>query len=111
VWSVGVVVDPPFFDDLTCFLEVGEQVLVETLVAQPAVETLDQRVFNGLPWPNEVELDAAPVGPLVEGLRDEWSTVIDVGNDRDWAACSSASTTLCPVSDTLVSRHPLSRLD
>ena len=29
--SVSVVVDPPFFDDLTGFLEVGEQVLVEAL--------------------------------------------------------------------------------
>ncbi len=31
MWSVGVVVDPPFFDDLARLLEVGEQVLVETL--------------------------------------------------------------------------------
>ena len=27
--SVGVVVDPPFFDDLARLLEVGKQVLVE----------------------------------------------------------------------------------
>jgi hypothetical protein len=44
VRSVGVVVDPPFFDDLTRLLEVGEQVLVEALVAQPAVEALDDSV-------------------------------------------------------------------
>ena len=36
VRSVGVVVDPPFFDDLARLLEVDEQVLVETLVAQSA---------------------------------------------------------------------------
>src|SRR3954463_12302208 len=36
VRSVGVVVDPPFFDDLTRLVEVDEQVLVETLVAQSA---------------------------------------------------------------------------
>ena len=36
--SVGVVVDPPFFDDLACLLDVGEQVLVEALVTQSAVE-------------------------------------------------------------------------
>src|SRR6185312_11359116 len=37
VRSVGVVVDPPCFDDLARLVEVGEQVLVEALVAQPAV--------------------------------------------------------------------------
>ena len=40
VRSVGVVVDPLFFDDLTGLLEVGEQVFVEALVAQTPVEGL-----------------------------------------------------------------------
>ena len=38
VWSVCVVVDPPFFDDLACLAEVREQLLVEALVTQSAVE-------------------------------------------------------------------------
>jgi hypothetical protein len=42
VRSVGVVVDPPFFDDPACLGEAGEEVLVETLVALPAVEALDK---------------------------------------------------------------------
>ena len=32
--SVGVVVGPPFFDDLARVLEIGEQVLVEALVTR-----------------------------------------------------------------------------
>ena len=32
VRAVGVVVDPPFFDDLARLLEIAEQVLVEALV-------------------------------------------------------------------------------
>ena len=36
--SVGVVVGPPFFDDVARLVEVGEQVLVEALVKQAAVE-------------------------------------------------------------------------
>ena len=36
--SVGIEVNPPFFDDLACLAEVGEQVLVEALVKQAAVE-------------------------------------------------------------------------
>ena len=46
VRSVGVVVDPPFFDDLTRLIEVREQVLVEALVAQPAVEALDEAILH-----------------------------------------------------------------
>ena len=38
MWPVGVVVDPPVFDDPSCFVEVGEQVLIEALVAQATVE-------------------------------------------------------------------------
>jgi hypothetical protein len=37
----GVVVDPPFLDDLAGFVEVAEQVFVEALVAQPAVDGED----------------------------------------------------------------------
>jgi hypothetical protein len=37
VRSVGVVVGPPFFDDLARLFETGEQVLVEALVAQASV--------------------------------------------------------------------------
>lgn len=34
--SVGVVVDPPCFDDLPCLIEVGKQGLVEAFIAQLA---------------------------------------------------------------------------
>jgi hypothetical protein len=44
--SVGVVADPPFFNDLTGFLEVGEQVRVEALVTKPAIEALDEAVLH-----------------------------------------------------------------
>src|SRR6186997_1586275 len=39
VRSIGVVVDPPFFDELARLVEVGEQMFVEALVAQAAVGT------------------------------------------------------------------------
>jgi len=35
VRSVGVVVDPPFFDELAGLRQVGEQMFVKALVAQP----------------------------------------------------------------------------
>jgi hypothetical protein len=58
VRSVGVVVDPPFFDDLTRLLEVDEQVLVEALVAQPAVEALDESILHRFARRDVVPLDA-----------------------------------------------------
>ena len=41
VRSVGVVVDPPFFDDRPRLAEVGEHGPVEAVVPQAAVEALD----------------------------------------------------------------------
>ena len=40
--SVGVVVDPPCLDDLAGLVEVGEQMFVQALVPQSAVEALDE---------------------------------------------------------------------
>ena len=57
VRSVGVVVDPPFFDDLTRLVEVGEQVLVETLVAQSAVEAFDEAILHRFARCNVMPLD------------------------------------------------------
>ncbi len=42
VRPVGIVVDPPFLDDLASLVEVDEQVLVQALVAQAAIEALDR---------------------------------------------------------------------
>ena len=38
VWSLGVVVDPPCFDDFAGFGQASKQMLVEAFIAQPAVE-------------------------------------------------------------------------
>jgi hypothetical protein len=46
VWSIGVVVDPPFFDNLACLAEVREQVLVEALVTQSAVEAFHEPILH-----------------------------------------------------------------
>ena len=48
VWSSGVVVGPPCFDDLPGLGKVAERVLVETLVTQPAIEALDEAVLGWL---------------------------------------------------------------
>ena len=68
VRSVGVVVDPPFFDDLARLVEVGEQVLVEALVAQSAVEALDEPILHRFAGCDVVPLDATLLLPRQDGV-------------------------------------------
>ena len=66
--SVGVVVGPPFFDDVACLGEVGEQMLVEALVAQAAVEALDEAVLHRFARCDVVPFDAACLLPGQDGV-------------------------------------------
>ena len=63
VRSVRVVVDPPVFDDLACLVEVCEEVLVEALVTQAAVEALHKAVLHRLAGRNVVPFDTAVLLP------------------------------------------------
>lgn len=56
--SVGVVVGPPFFDQPAGLRQIGEQVLVEALVAQPTVERLNEAVLHRLARCDVVPFDA-----------------------------------------------------
>jgi hypothetical protein len=50
VWSVLVVVLSSGVGDRGCFLEAREEVFVEALVSEAAVEALDVGVLDGLAW-------------------------------------------------------------
>lgn len=60
--------------------------LVETLLAELAVERLNEGVVRGFPKPAEVELHFIEVGPPVERFRDELRTVVEA--DRFWRGAS-----------------------
>ena len=64
VRSVGVVVDPPFFDDLARLVEVGEQVLVEALITQAAVEA-----FHDVNGPRNLLTLGRAIFPTWRGRR------------------------------------------
>src|ERR1700722_11488385 len=68
VRSYCVVVDPPFFDDLSRLVEIGEQVLVEALVAETAIETLDEARWVG----DDIASDPG-TAPLHGGTRTDIS--------------------------------------
>ena len=48
VRSECVVVDPPFFDDPSGLWQADEEMLVETLVTQSAIEALDEAILGRL---------------------------------------------------------------
>src|SRR5215467_11697863 len=50
-----IVVEPPRFDLCLRVRQRCELVHVQTLIPQPAVEGLDECVFNGFPRANEIE--------------------------------------------------------
>ena len=64
--SRQIVVQAPLFDDLPRVAEAAEPVLVEALVAQAAVEALDEGVLHRLARRDEAQAYAALVGPLVQ---------------------------------------------
>ena len=66
--SVGVVVVPPFFDDLARLFEAGEQVLVEAFVAQAAVEAFDKAILHRFARCDVVPFDATLLLPGQDGV-------------------------------------------
>src|SRR6266478_10033295 len=76
VWSVGVVVDPPFFDNLACLAEVREQVLVEALVTQTAVEALYEAILHRFAGRDVVPFDTVVLLPAQDRVRGQLSAVV-----------------------------------
>jgi hypothetical protein len=56
---VGIVVDPPCFDDATRHRQPPEHMFVQAFVAEAAVEAFDEGVLLWLAWRDVVPLDAA----------------------------------------------------
>lgn len=71
-----VVVRAPRFDSPGCIVETDERILVQTLFAHSAAETLDVRVFHRLRQTDELQFDAMFTHPWGERLRNELWPVI-----------------------------------
>ena len=78
-----VVVVAPLFDDDLCFFQRVEQLAVQQLVAQPAVEALVVAVFPRAAGFDKCSPDAQLVQPVPEHLRRELAAIVGtdvVGN-------------------------------
>src|SRR5712664_2752527 len=71
-----IVVQAPGFDDLARLSQAEEPVLVETLVAEPAVEALDVGILVWLAGLDEVQPDALRVGPRIERAAGELGPIV-----------------------------------
>src|SRR5580704_5132987 len=72
----GVVVALPCLERTACLGERGEQRLVQELVAQAAVEALDEGVLDGLAWSDVMPVDAGLAGPGQDGVAGQLRTVV-----------------------------------
>ena len=80
----AIVIIPPSFCHALCFIERQKPVLVQTLVAKPTIERLNERIIRWLSWPAEVELYAVEVSPQIQAPRNELRSVVD--SNRLWLA-------------------------
>ena len=71
-----VIVPPPSSNLILRILQAHEPVLVQALLAQPAVKALQRGVVGWLSWPVGVELNAPLIGPFVHDLADELASVV-----------------------------------
>ncbi len=71
-----VVVNSPGFDDFSRLFEGREPGSSKALVAESAVEALDESVLRRLAWGDVVEANPPPPSPLVKVPRCELGAVV-----------------------------------
>lgn len=71
VWTVAVIVQPPFLEDAPGFGQGNENMLIETLIPQPAIETFHETVIRRLPWAAVLQAHSMFLHPFVQCPTDE----------------------------------------
>jgi len=76
MWSHFIVLESPLLDEFPDFGQALEPMHVQALVPKLPVETLNESVVHRPAWSDEIKLDASFVGPLVEVVAGEFSSVV-----------------------------------
>ena len=74
---VVVVLPAPLTDELTQLRQTAEQIEIEHVVSEPAIEAFDKRVLVGLPWLDVVDENTVGLAPGQENPAEELGTVVD----------------------------------
>ena len=72
-----VIVEAPVLDLGSSINKCRKPVENQALVSELPVEALDETVIDRPTWPNEPQLDAALVGPLIKSIAGELRPVVD----------------------------------
>ena len=76
MWAVLVVVGSPCFDDVLGVAVAGKAVLVQTFVAQSAVEAFHKAVLHGPSWSDVVPFDKPFLFPAENSIRCQLRAVV-----------------------------------
>ena len=84
---LGVVVDPPGFDDASGIIPPIEKMLIEALIAQVTVKALDEGILGGLARRDIVPLDLGVLDPFEDRMARELGPIVR-DNHLWFSSCS-----------------------
>ena len=87
MWSLGVVVDTPVFDDLSGFGEVTEDMLIQTPISLTAVEAFHEHVLHWLAGRDVVPADTRILATSENSVRCHLRSIV-ADNHIGFAATS-----------------------
>ena len=76
MWSLYVVVFPPFFDDYLCFPKAVEDFSVEQFISEPTVKALAVSILPWTAWFDVGGLSSNSCNPVSDSLSNELRAVV-----------------------------------
>ena len=76
MWSVMVVVVAPLGQFNTDLMQRREQGLIELLISQLAIETLNVAILHGLAWSDIVPLDLGLISPAQDRIAGQLRAIV-----------------------------------
>ena len=73
---VLIVIDSPRFNLLSGIVQRDEHLRIQALVSKAPVDTLNHRMLDGFPGPNDIELHSVLVSPGVERLGSTFAPIV-----------------------------------
>lgn len=82
--AVAVILLPPCLDEMPGICQGNENILVQTFISQPSVETFHETVICGFSGPTVFQADAMFLRPFIQGPACELRAI--VGKQSAWQA-------------------------
>ena len=76
VRAVAVIILPPLLDETPGFCQGNENILVQTFIAEPSVETLYKTVICGFSGPTMRQANAMFLRPCIQGVTCKLRAIV-----------------------------------